>query len=75
MRPIRVVKSSNQNVEQQKPELLKRAKRGDRTAKKKLRELGLLYWEHKGKVIVKRASENDSETNGPITWSFTHKQW
>ncbi len=35
-------------------ELLRQAKIGNRTAKKKLGHLGLRYWEHKGRVIVKR---------------------
>jgi hypothetical protein len=40
------------NLKQKNIELLKRARRGDRTARKKLRDMGLLYWEHKGRVIL-----------------------
>ena len=52
MSPRPAVTLSIQNLQQKNLLLLKRAKRGDRTAKKKLRNVGLLYWEHKGRVIL-----------------------
>lgn len=55
MSPRLAVKLSIQDLQQKNLLLLKRAKRGDRTAKKKLRNMGLLYWEHKGRVILKTA--------------------
>jgi len=55
MSPRPAVTLSIQNLQQKNLLLLKRAKRGDRTAKKKLRNVGLLYWEHKGRVILKKA--------------------
>ncbi|MFQ5532420.1 MAG: hypothetical protein ACE5EP_01075, partial [Candidatus Methylomirabilales bacterium] len=51
-------------MQEEKLRILKRAKRGDRTAKKRLRQMGLLYWEHKGRVIVKRDPENGAARNG-----------
>ncbi|MFQ5962196.1 MAG: hypothetical protein ACE5MG_12450, partial [Candidatus Methylomirabilales bacterium] len=68
------MKSTIQDFKEKNLKLLKRAKRGDRTAKKKLRNMGLLYWEHHGRVIVKRACANNGERNGAIPWSFCHKQ-
>ncbi len=67
------MKSSIQDFKETKLKLLKRAKRGDQTAKKKLRQMGLLYWEHHGRVIVKRACAHHGEMNGAIPWSFCHK--
>lgn len=42
-------------LKQEYQRLLLRAKRGDSSAKKKLRNLGLLYWEHRGRVILQEA--------------------
>lgn len=47
--------ASNQIFKQEYQKLLLRAKRGDSSAKKKLRNLGLLYWEHRGRVILQNA--------------------
>lgn len=57
-------------MQEEKLRILKRAKRGDRTAKKRLRQMGLLYWEHKGRVIIKRDPENNGETNGIVPSLF-----
>jgi hypothetical protein len=74
MRPRQTVKSSSQDFRQKNLVLLKRARRGDRTAQKKLRNLGLQYWEHQGRVIVKRVCATNGERHGAIPWSFSHKQ-
>lgn len=47
--------ASKQIFQQEYQKLLLRAKRGDTSAKKKLRNLGLLYWEHRGTVILREA--------------------
>lgn len=44
----------NRDLNEKRRELLRQAKIGNRTAKEKLGHLGLRYWEHKGRVIVKR---------------------
>lgn len=72
MRPIRTHKSKIENLTQKHPALLKRAKRGDRTAKKELRQMGLVYWEHSGRVILTRVQEDNSKRNGATPWSFAH---
>lgn len=46
---------NKREYKQEHQKLLHRAKSGNSSAKKKLRHLGLLYWEHKGRVIVKEA--------------------
>ena len=74
MRARGAVKSSIHTLKQKNLVLLKRARRGDRTAQKKLRNLGLQYWEHQGRVIVKRVCATNGERNGAIPWSFSHKQ-
>jgi hypothetical protein len=67
------MKSSVQNLKEKNLKILKRAKRGDRTAKTKLRNIGLLYWEHSGRVIVTRACAKNGEMNGAIPWSFSYR--
>ncbi len=70
MRPTRAIKSSSQNVDQ-KLVILNRAKRGDPRARKTLREMGLLYWEHNGRVIVRRLWERSTEGISPIWLTFS----
>jgi hypothetical protein len=70
MRPTKAIKSSSQNVDQ-KLVILNRAKRGDPLARKKLREMGLLYWEHNGRVIVRRLWERSTEGISPIWLTFS----
>jgi len=73
MSPRPAMKSSVQNLKEKNLKILKRAKRGDDTAKTKLRNMGLLYWEHSGRVIVKRACAKNGAMNGAIPWSFSYK--
>lgn len=73
MRAKKVIKPSGQDVNQHKRELLTLAKRGDHTAKENLRNMGLLYWEHAGSVIVHRVCANSRERHGAIPWSFSYK--
>lgn len=61
MRRAKTIKSSGQNGNHDRLELLKQAKHGDPGARKKLRQMGLLYWEHQGRVIVRRLWANGSE--------------
>lgn len=76
MRPRKAAFTSKDQkaMQEEKLRILKRAKRGDRTAKKRLRHMGLLYWEHKGRVIVERDPENGVARNGAAPWTFSHKQ-
>lgn len=71
MKPRKAMPSSSQNANQHKVELLNQAKRGKPGARKKLRKMGLLYWEHQGKVVVRRLWEPSSEDSRPIWWSFS----
>jgi hypothetical protein len=73
MSPRPAMKSGIQNLKEKNLKILKRAKRGDHTAKTKLRNMGLLYWEHSGRVIVKRACAKNGGMNGAIPWSFSYK--
>lgn len=52
----------NRDLNEKCRELLRQAKIGNPTAKKKLGHLGLRYWEHKGRVIVKRTEAGNTET-------------
>lgn len=73
MSPRPAMKSSVQNLKEKNLKILNSAKRGDRTAKTKLRNMGLLYWEHSGRVIVTRAYAKNGAMNGAIPWSFSYK--
>jgi hypothetical protein len=66
--------SSIQHLKEEEPKILKQAKRGDRTAKKTLRNAGLVYWEHAGRVIVERVRANGGEGNGVTPWSFSYRR-
>ena len=70
MRPTKAMKSTSQNVNP-KLVILYRAKRGDPRARKKLREMGLLYWEHQGRVIVRRLWATSTERISPPWWEFS----
>lgn len=71
MKPTKGTHSSSQDTNHHKIALLNQAKRGDPGARKKLRQMGLLYWEHQGKVIVRRLWEPNTEGTRPIWWSFS----
>ena len=71
MRQAKAMNFGSQNQDQGKLELLNRAKRGDPGARKKLRQMGLLYWEHQGRVIVRRLWPNDIGRNGQMLSLFS----
>lgn len=64
------MKLSSQIQNQSKLDLLNRAKRGDPGARKKLRQMGLLYWEHQGRVIVRRLWERTAEELSQARYYF-----
>jgi hypothetical protein len=65
---------SVQHLKEKSLRLLKQAKRGDRTAQNALRNAGLVYWEHAGRVIVERVCANGGERNGVVPWSFSYRR-
>ncbi len=71
MRPKPFVRPRTENANKKNLELLNRAKRGDPKARKTLREMGLLYWEHQGRVIVRRLWPNNGEGYHSILGSFS----
>lgn len=66
--------SGIQHLKEKDLKILKQAERGDRMAKKALRNAGLVYWEHAGRVIVERVCANGGERNGVIPWSFSYRR-
>ena len=71
MKPKPALKLRIENANKKNLELLKRAKRGDPKARKTLREMGMLYWEHQGRVIVRRLWPNNGERNPSMLWSLS----
>lgn len=69
------MKPSREDGNQKKLKLLKQAKRGNDAAQTKLRGMGLLYWEHAGRVIVKRVCANNHERHGAVPWSLSDRSF
>jgi hypothetical protein len=65
--------SGIQHLKERELKLLKQAKCGSRIAKQTLRDAGLVYWEHAGRVIVERVCANGGKGNGVIPWSSSYR--
>ncbi len=65
---------TSHDVQQDYRKLLQRARRGDASAKKRLREMGLLYWEHRGRVILGRPWIRQPDTVRP-TQRIRGRSW